>query len=176
MYLLMESRYTSLNPISTERPKRSIVEWVRERDRVLLFPVVIDNELQGFRNFGYVTPQNSQCHHIHNMYHLKRFYPNTDANHPANLIMLERKIHARIHSDWIDRYQDVVKATDAGKPAWVDQYDEYFTGMAIVNTYDHMMETRTPYPDRIEQEIYDLYQILDESFVDRYRYDRNLAH
>jgi len=84
-------------------------------------------------------------------------------------------IHNRIHKEWIDRYEDVPKSTSQGKPAWVDKFDEQFTAMAIVNSYDYLMEhEELPYHEEQEEEIYSAYQLLDSEWLDKYRFAKSL--
>lgn len=158
----------SLNPTIQERPTSGAIRFIKERDRHSFYPIIINGRLEGLEYGGPAYKGN--VHHIHPVYHLTKYRAGTDMNHPANLLTLERKRHNAIHRDWINRYEDL-SVVDPERARWEDSLDEYFAAMAIVNSYDYLMvHEELPYFDDYSQDIVNLIELVDDDFVDRYRW------
>lgn len=136
-------------------------QWIKNRDNNQCQMPVIDNDglFIGYR--GDTTPL--QVHHIKPEYFYKSFEPDRykDKLHhsPLNGITIGSNSHTHIHRDWVNTYKAEYERipvqgrrgisleayinlqTAQGRPAWVTRYDKYFSLIATLNTYDHMIET-----------------------------------
>jgi len=151
--------FIAINPVEQRRPTTEQREWIKQRDKYCLFPIVVNGKLEDVK---VIAPASlGECHHIHPIHHLKTHYPKVDPNHPANLITLDHKTHEFLHRGY--GCDDI---------NWWNGYDEYLSSIAIINSFDYMMShEKIPFfPEQVEQDIYDLYQCLDGEFLDRFRH------
>lgn len=164
----------SLNPMEQKRLIGVRTEIVN-RDKFCTFPIMVRGQLQGLEITA--PARYGSVHHITPMVFLQRHRPQTNPNHPLNLITIDGNRHNMIHRTWIERYgcdQPVIKEKVyfGGKAGWVDDYDDALTSIALIRTRDLLMQSLDipeyfqPYKD----EVLELYEHLDQDFESRYRF------
>lgn len=162
----------ALEPTEQRRSLGARAEIIR-RDKYCSFPVLDRyNKLIGLE----VTcpAPYGDVHHITPISFLQMHRPQTDPNHPLNLICLDGNRHNMLHREWIDRYQGLSIRNDvylAGKAGWLDDYDEALTNIALIRTRDYLEHALniSPYYERFADEVYALYENMDQHFLADYR-------
>lgn len=163
----------SLNPTEQRRVNGVRYEIAR-RDVFCTFPVLYGNRLIGLEVTA--PAMYGDIHHITPMSFLQLHRPETDPNHPINLITLDGNRHNMLHREWVDRYGRNAKVIKeqvyyGGKAGWIDDYDEALTNIAIIRTHDYLANALNPSPyfTRYADEVLALYDGMDQRFIDDYR-------
>ncbi len=163
----------SLNPMEQKRLIGVRTEIVN-RDKFCTFPVLygkrlVDLEVTASAMYGDV-------HHITPISFLQLHRPETDPNHPINLITLDGHRHNMLHREWVERYARNARVIKeqvyyGGQAGWVDDYDEALTGIAIIRTHDYLLNALNPSPyfTRYADEVSALYGGMDQGFINDYR-------
>lgn len=162
----------SLYPVEQKRVNGVRSEIVR-RDVFCTFPILYGKKLVGLEVTA--PAMYGDVHHITPISFLQSHRPGTEPNHPLNLITLDGNRHNMIHREWVERYGNARAIREqvyyGGKAGWVDDYDEALTNIALIRTHDYLEHALniSPYYERFADEVYALYENMDQHFLTDYR-------
>lgn len=170
----INTEHVAINPTEQKRIMGVRYEILR-RDKYCTFPILSGGQLIGLEVTAQAT--RGDVHHITPISFLQMHRPDTDPNHPLNLITLDANRHNTLHREWVERYgcnSKLIKEQVyyGGKAGWIDDYDDALTSIALIRTHDYFMHTvdPTPYYAKYEDEVMELYQHVDKEFEDKYRF------
>ena len=156
---------TPLKPEAEFEFPKVLVEWIKDRDKHCMFPILDEQGL--FVGYDNTDNERLDAHHITPIYYYKMFNPDgfrqEEHQTPLNGIALSHDRHRWLHTQWrqdlIAEYEQLpfigkrVMGVDAyialqtaqGRSAWWNKYDRQLYAIATIRTYEKLINN----PDRI---------------------------